>query len=104
MKQGIEMLKKVSGQVFCKNYQNSMTMIHSQSYSVDNLYKKIFLPEVKNNKQIKAFSINDLSKLFNIKSVGVCKMIIDEMIIQGYLCIDESDIDIRYYYNYFMSR
>lgn len=99
MKSCIDLLKKVSSKIYCKSYQNNMIVIYLYNYSVEYLIKNIFLQDINKYNYNKSYSINNLSSLFNIKSVGMCKLIVDEMINLGYLCIDESDIDVKYYNN-----
>ena len=44
-------------------------------------------------------TLNSFGEITHINNVILSKVLIDEMIEKGFLCTDESDIELRYYYN-----
>ncbi len=44
-------------------------------------------------------TLNSFSDATNIKNQILAKVLIEEMLDKGFLCIDESDIELRYFYN-----
>ncbi len=97
MKKAIDVLHDSSSRIYVK-YFESMIMIHSKEYSIDVLYENSIKPKVKEN-ELCSFSLNDLSGIFKLKSLSLGKLLIDELVNKGFLCVDESDFEIRYYNN-----
>jgi hypothetical protein len=65
-------------------------------YSLENLNRKMkqYLKEDKNNLTLKEFS-----ELTANKNQLLSKILIDEMVDNGYLLVDESDLDVKFYLN-----
>ncbi len=70
-----------------------------EDYSFDNLMEKI-KKYIENNKDF--LSLKEFSELTSKKNPLLSKFILDEMIDEGLLIIDESDIELRYYKNKFI--
>ena len=98
MKKAIDYLKEKSSKVFVKYFESSMIMIHSKDYSIDLLYNERIKNNFLNN-HLQSFSINELCSILKIKNLNLGKLLIDEMIEKGFLCLDESEYDIRVFNN-----
>ena len=75
-----------------------MKMIFSEEYSLNNLSIKL-KKQIGNN----GYSIKQACSVLGLKNVMLAKILVDEMVKNGDLCIDESDFEIFYYNNTFLS-
>ncbi len=53
-------------------------------------------------KTIRGINLKDFSEITKIKNQLLCKILIDQMVEEGLLLIDESDLDLEYYLNIFL--
>jgi hypothetical protein len=47
--------------------------------------------------------MNEFSDMTNVRNLLLSKILLDEMLDKGFVVIDESDLDVRYYYNKILS-
>ncbi len=103
MKRGVEQIRLISTSIFSKTFDNNnMIMIYSQNYSLENLNLKLqeyFKVQYENNTKLISLTINDICGLFKLNNILLGKLLVDEMVSSGYLCLDEGDIEIRYFNN-----
>lgn len=93
-----------TSKVHIKVFQNEMIMLHTgnkyiiilDEYSLESLNQKMksYLQGDKNNLTLKEFS-----ELTTNKNQLLSKILIDEMVDKGYLLLDESDLDVKFYLN-----
>ena len=99
MKQAIKQLTdgKVIHDIIIKNFNNEMIVIQTPEFSGKNILVLIkkFMQE---NKQ-SHIDLNDLKNILHIENVLLEKTIIEDMLNQGLILIDESDLEVRYYLN-----
>lgn len=103
MKRAVEQIKLISTTIFCRTFDNNnMIMLYSQNYSIENLNSKLqdfFKFRSDGGSKVISLSLNDVCVLFKLNSVLLGKLLVDEMVTTGYLCVDEGDIEIRYFNN-----
>ena len=95
MKQAIDLLDTIKANVCVKVCRNNMTLLHSKDFSFKNMMEKI-LPHLNQNEFI---TLTEFTEKTYIKNTLMGKILIDELLEEGLLVIDESDLDIRYYLN-----
>ena len=98
MKQAVNKLKLLPNQnIFLKSLKNEIWVLYSSDYTSDNIIKtmKKFMSD--NNKDY--LTVNDIKKILNIENMILFKYLIDDLLINGKLCSDESDIEVNYYMN-----
>ena len=98
MKQAVNKLKLLPNQkIFLQSLNNEMWVLHSCDYTSDNIIKNINKFMSDNNKNY--LTVNDIKKVLNIENMLLFKYLIDDLLINGKLCSDESDIEVNYYMN-----
>jgi ESCRT-II complex subunit VPS36 len=98
MKQAVNKLKYLPNQnIYLQSLNNEILVLHSVDYTSDNIIKSLkqFLSD--NNKDF--LTVNDIKKILNIENMILFKYLIDDLLINGKLCSDESDIEVNYYMN-----
>ena len=99
MKQAIKQLTdgKVMHDIIIKNFNNEMIVIQTPEFSGKNILALIkkFMQEKKQHH----IDMKDLSNILHIENVLLEKTIIEDMLNNGLILIDESDLDVRYYLN-----
>ena len=99
MKQAIKQLTdgKVIHEIIIKNFNNEMIVIQTPEFSGKNILVQIkkFMQEKKQSH----IDMNDLTKILHTDNVLLEKAIIEDMLNDGLILIDESDLDVRYYLN-----
>ena len=80
-----------------KNFNNEMIVIQTPEFSGKNILALIkkFMQEKKQHH----IDMKDLSNILHIENVLLEKTIIEDMLNNGLILIDESDLDVRYYLN-----
>lgn len=106
MRKAVDLLKCISTSVFCKKFNNNnMIMIYSQNYSEESLSKVLqdfFTVRCdKNKNKLISLSLKNICELFRLRSVLLGKLLVDELVLLGHLCVDEGDLEISYYQNMF---
>lgn len=96
MKSVVDYLKVNSNKINIKT-MSSITIIYSDDFSIGSVYKK--LKTIYSEQPFYSFNINEVKSILKVKNISLCKLIIEDMVENGYLCIDESDFDIRYFNN-----
>lgn len=100
MKKAVDILKAISNEIFVKYFENSMIMIHSNNYSIENIYNDAIRGFFESSGSI-SFNLRDFCGIVKLKNQVLAKLLIDELVSKGYVCIDESDIEITYFKNLF---
>ena len=99
MKQAIKQLTdgKVMHDIIIKNFNNEMIVIQTPEFSGKNILALIkkFMQEKKQHH----IDMKDLSNILHIENVLLEKTIIEDMLNNGLILIDESDLEVRYYLN-----
>ncbi len=96
MKNVVDYLKVNSNKINIKT-MTSITVIYSDDFSIGSVYKK--LKTIYSEQPFYSFNINEVKSILKVKNISLCKLIIEDMVENGYLCVDESDFDIRYFNN-----
>lgn len=105
MKMGVDYMKFLTNELHCRIYDNDMVMIHTgipyylDYYDIRNLKKVLSAVFVENG----SLSLEQICKCIKVNSVMLAKLLVDEMVTNGLLCVDESDLDILYYDNLILS-
>jgi hypothetical protein len=103
MKLAIDNFDKISSStIFVKIYKNEMIILHNSNlnYNIENFSFDKITESLKGYLNKKDFvTLNLFSDATNIKNQILAKVLIEEMLEKGFLCIDESDIELRYFYN-----
>ena len=99
MKQAIKQLTdgKVIHEIIIKNFNNEMIVIQTPEFSGKNILVQI--KKKKKKKKQSHIDMNDLTKILHTDNVLLEKAIIEDMLNDGLILIDESDLDVRYYLN-----
>ena len=98
MKQAVNKLKYLPNQnIFLKSLKNEIWILYSSDYTSDNIIKNMKKFMSDNNKDY--LTVNDIKKILNIENMLLFKYLIDDLLINGKLCSDESDIEVNYYMN-----
>lgn len=100
MKNAVDVLKAVSNEIFVKYFENNMIMIHSNNYSIENIYNQAIRGFFESSGSI-CFNLKDFCTIVKLKNQVLAKLLIDELVFKGYICVDESDIEITYFKNLF---
>ena len=99
MKQAIKQLTsgKVMHDIIIKNFNNEMIVIQTPEFSGKNILAMIknFMKEKKQH----YIELNDLTEILHVENVLLEKTIIEDLLLSGYILIDESDLEVRYYLN-----
>ena len=99
MKQAIKQLTsgKVMHDIIIKNFNNEMIVIQTPEFSGKNILAMIknFMQEKKQH----YIELNDLTEILHVENVLLEKTIIEDLLLSGYILIDESDLEVRYYLN-----
>ena len=90
-------MEKLLHDIIIKNFNNEMIVIQTPEFSGKNILAlvKEFMQD---NKQ-GHIDMKDLSNILHIENVLLEKTIIEDMLNQGLILIDESDLEVRYYLN-----
>ena len=97
MKQALDNFKNVTQKVMMKNYNNEMIVLHTKDYSNENILEMVKKFMVDNKK--KCINGKELAEILNVGNVILEKILIGDMLKEGYLLEDESDLDVVYYQN-----
>ena len=99
MRQAIKQLTdgKVLHDIIIKNFNNEMIVIQTPEFSGKNILAMIkkFMEEKKQH----YIEMSDLSNILHVENVLLEKTIIEDLLMSGYILIDESDLEVRYYLN-----
>jgi hypothetical protein len=99
MRQAIKQLTdgKVMHDIIIKNFNNEMIVIQTPEFSGKNILAMIkkFMEEKKQH----YIEMADLSNILHVDNVLLEKTIIDDLLNSGFILIDESDLEVRYYLN-----
>lgn len=97
MTQALDHFKSISQKVLLKEFNKEMIVLHTKDYTNENILVSVvhFMEEKKED----FITVNDLARVINAKNVILEKILIDDLLRNGFLCVDESDFDIRYYQN-----
>ena len=98
MKQALDNFKNVTQKVMWKNYNNEMIVLHTKDYSNENILEMVKKFMTDNKK--KSINVKELAEILNVGNVILEKILIEDMLKEGYLLEDESDLDVVYYQNY----
>jgi hypothetical protein len=98
MKQALDNFKNVTQKVMWKNYNNEMIVLHTKDYSNENILEMVKKFMTDNKK--KSINGKELAEILNVGNVILEKILIEDMLKEGYLLEDESDLDVVYYQNY----
>lgn len=97
MMQALKSFSSVSNKIMIKNFNNEMIVLHTKDYSNENILKLII--NYLNEKKEDSVSTSEISQILNVKNVLLEKILINDMLLTGRLCADESDLEVRYYLN-----
>ena len=99
MKQAIKQLTdgKVMHDIIIKNFNNEMIVIQTPEFSGKNIL--VLIKKFMQEKKQSHIDMKDLSNILHIENVLLEKTIIEDMLNQGLILIDESDLEVRYYLN-----
>ena len=83
--------------IIIKNFNNEMIVIQTPEFSGKNILAMIkkFMEEKKQH----YIEMADLSNILHVDNVLLEKTIIDDLLNSGFILIDESDLEVRYYLN-----
>ena len=97
MQQALKNFKSVSNKIMIKNFNNEMIVLHTKDFSNQNILNLV--TQFMKQKKEEFVTVNELTKILNVKNVILEKILIEDMLNGGYLLIDEYDLDVRYYLN-----
>lgn len=97
MQQALKNFKSVSNKIMIKNFNNEMIVLHTKDFSNQNILNLVMQFMKQKNEEF--VTVNELTKILNVKNVILEKILIEDMLNGGYLLIDEYDLDVRYYLN-----
>jgi len=107
MKKAVDLLRNISTTIFSKTYNNNMIMIYSKDYSVENMesiLNQFFSQRTNNYQKLVSLSLKDVCMLFKLNNILLGKLLVDELVKQGVLCLDEGDLEISYFPNMFFKK
>lgn len=106
MKIAFDHLNEMKGEIVVKAFKNDMLVLHTsksfyininflEDFSIENINVRL----QEHLKEVNHVDINQFSNFIELKNTLLAKIIIEEMIEKGYLCIDEAALELNYYSN-----
>jgi hypothetical protein len=103
MKLAVDQLGDIGSHINMKIFKHDMIILHTSKYLLNYLdqYGLYQLSDkLKSYFKEKTFiTLNTFSDFTRINNFLLSKVLLEEMLDRGLICIDESDLEVRYYHN-----
>ena len=103
MNLAIKKLQSLKTDISTKTYQkNEMVMLFSYEYSIENI-KKILFGVFNKYEILKPLILSEIKQILNLNSILQAKIVATELLYDGFLCIDNGEVESKYYRNLFIN-
>ncbi|MCQ2820027.1 MAG: EAP30/Vps36 family vacuolar-sorting protein, partial [archaeon] len=98
MMQALNNFNNIHTNIMIKEFNKELTVIHTNQFSNENILYMVKEYMQKNN--VGYITNSDLAIIINAKNVLLEKILIEDLLVNGFLLLDEAELDTKYYLNW----